>query len=92
MVKTQLSGAERDALVERIATWAVESGIGSLVVFLLEINRPIASLSGNLCIAGASLARTVLPFPFEDMGLLLMEPENAAIVRERIEHLQALHV
>ena len=92
MVKTELTKTEHDALVDRIARWAVRLGIGPMVVFLLECNRPIAPLTGNTCIAIGPLAQPLLPVPLREIGLLLLDPCTSGDVRRRIEVLESREV
>jgi hypothetical protein len=78
-VKLTLSDAEAQALVERIARWAVSLRIGSLVAFLLEVNRPVGPLTANACMAVAPLAAGLIPLPLHALGLLLQD--DAAVQR-----------
>lgn len=84
----QLTNGERDALVERIARWAVTLKIGGFVAFMLGINRPVAPLSGNACIAVAPIMNGLAPVPLNALGLLLQD--DAAVVRlcKRIRELE----
>jgi hypothetical protein len=87
-MQTQLTDVESEALVERIARWAVALKIGSFVAFMLEINRPVAPLSGNACIAVAPIANGLTPVPLNALGLLLQD--DGAVVRlcKRIRDLE----
>ena len=88
MVKTELTPQERDELVERIARWATGLGIGALIVFLLECNRPIAPLTGNACVAVGPMLGSVLPVPLDHVGLLLMENGAVEQLRRRVAELE----
>ena len=85
---TELTAAERDALIERIAQWAVSLDIGGIVAFMLEINRPVAPLSGNTCVAAGSMLDGIAPVSMNALGVLLQD--DAAVVRlcGRIRELQ----
>ncbi len=86
-MQTTLSEAERAALIERIARWAVRYGLGAIVAFLFEINRPLGLLTGQTCIACAPLINAGFPWPVHQLGLLLQD--NAAIrqLQARMEEL-----
>jgi hypothetical protein len=87
-MQTELTDRERDALVERIARWAASLKIGGLIAFMLEINRPVAPLSGNACIAVAPMLGGAAPIPLNALGVLLQD--DAAVMRlcERIRQLE----
>jgi hypothetical protein len=74
---TSLTSERTTILCEQLAQWAVSLRIGTPLAFLLEVNRPLAPLSANACIAAAPLAAGLLPL--HDLGLLLQD--NAAITR-----------
>ena len=83
-VKTELTREETDALVDRIADWAAALGIGPLVSVLLEMNRPVCSITGNVLIAGAPIAATLAPWPLHPLGLLLQDSEAVARLQDRL--------
>ena len=90
MVKTELTHAEREALLDRIAKWAVRLGIAPMVTFLLECNRPVAPLSANAVIAVGPMMQPLLPVPMPETGLLLLDPDIASEVRRRVAALEGL--
>jgi len=87
-MQTVLTNEEAGALTERIARWAVSLKIGSLVAFLLEINRPLAPISGNLCIAFSPLASSLTPIPLHALGLLMQDDKAVAGLCDRIRQLE----
>lgn len=87
-MQTVLTDAESEALIERIARWATSLEIGGIVAFLLEVNRPVAPLTGNTCIAFGSFAQGLIPFPVHALGLLLQDDRSVLRLRERILKLQ----
>lgn len=87
-MKTALTPTESNELTERIARWAVSLKIGSFVAFLLEINRPIAPLSGNMFIATDTFATGLSPVSFHAIGLLLQDATAVDRLRERILQLE----
>ena len=90
MVKTELTDSEREALLDRIANWAVRLGIAPMVTFLLECNRPVAPLSANVVIAIGPMMQPLLPLPMPEIGLLLLDPDLAREVRRRVTVLEGL--
>lgn len=84
MVKTELTIQEREALIDRLARWANELGIGPLIIFLLECNRPVAPLTGNLLIAIGPMLGMALPIPINNIGLLLMDDDSVSQLRQRL--------
>jgi len=82
-----LSDVERTALIERIARWAVTHGLGAIVAFLLEINRPIGLLTGQTCIACAPLINAGFPWPVHQLGLLLQDSTAIRQLQARMEEL-----
>ena len=87
-MQTVLTTEERDALIERLARWAVKLDIGGRVAFLLEVNRPIAPLTGNACIAMGSFIQGWAPLSVPALGLLLQDDQAVVRLRERIVQLQ----
>jgi hypothetical protein len=87
MLQMNLSEAERAALIERIARWATAYGLGAIVSFLLEINRPLGVLSGQMCIACAPLINAGFPWPVHQLGLLLQDGVAVRQLQQRIEEL-----
>ena len=87
-MQTQLADGERDALVERIARWAVTLKIGGFVAFMLEINRPVAPLSGNACIAVAPIASGLTTVPLNALGVLLQDDASVVRLCKRIRELE----
>jgi hypothetical protein len=78
---------ERDALIETVAEWSVRCGLGAIVSFLLECNRPVAPLTGQACIACAPLINAGFPWPVHNFGLLLQDGAAVARLQRRIEEL-----
>ncbi len=87
-MQTVLTDEEIGSLTERIARWAVSLRIGSLLAFLLEINRPVAPISGNLCIAVSPIANGLMPLPLHSLGLLLQDDKAVIALRDRILQLE----
>lgn len=87
-MKTELSTCETAELTERIARWAVSLKIGGLVAFLLETNRPVAPLSGNVCIAVGPMFDWLMPFSVNSIGLFLQDDKAVCRLRDRILQLQ----
>lgn len=87
-MQTELTVAEKDALTERIARWAVSLKIGRLVAFMLEVNRPVAPLSGNLCIAVGPVFEGLAPFSINATGLFLQDDKAVCRLRDRILELE----
>jgi hypothetical protein len=88
MVKTELTSPEREELIEQVARWATGLGIGALVVFLLECNRPVAPLTGNALIALGPMLGALPPIPLDSVGLLLMEDGVVDQLRRRVTELE----
>jgi hypothetical protein len=91
MFETQLTEKERDELIDQIAEWAVKYGLGTIVAFLVEVNRPIAPITGNLCIGFGSMISMLIPVPVYKIGLLLQEDANVKLLQKRIEELTREH-
>lgn len=88
-MNTELTQDERDQLVDALATWAVRLGIEEIVVFLLEVNRPVGVLSGNALIAADPMLRPLLPFSPHNAGLLLQEDGLIDAFRARVREVSA---
>jgi len=79
MMQTELTPEQVEHHIGQLAHWAASLRIGTLVAFLLEINRPLAPLTANACIAFGPLASGLLPLPLHNLGLLLND--DAAVRR-----------
>jgi hypothetical protein len=88
-MQTVLTHEQTDALVERLARWAASLGIGSLVAFMLEVNRPVAPLTGNACIALGTFADGISPIPLHALGLLLQDRPALERLCNRLRELEA---
>jgi hypothetical protein len=86
---TSLTSERTEALCAQLAQWAVSLRVGALLAFLLEVNRPLAPLSANACIAAAPLATGLLPL--HDLGLLLQDDAAIARVCACIRQLEREH-
>jgi len=91
MLETQLTDKERDDLIDQIAQWSVKLGLGTVIAFLVEVNRPIAPITGNLCIGFGSMISMLVPIPVYKIGLLLQEDSNVKLLQKRIEELTREH-
>jgi hypothetical protein len=87
MMKTTLTLAEQDALLERMCQWSNRWGIGSLLAFVLESMRPAAPLTGNFFIAIAPIANPLCPVSMHDLGLLLQQDDMPRRFRQRMEEI-----
>ena len=91
MFETTLTDEERDKLISQIAQWSVRYGLGTIIAFLVEVNRPIAPITGNLCIGFGSMISMLVPIPVYKIGLLLQEDANVKLLQKRIEELTREH-
>ncbi len=91
MFETTLTDEERDKLINQIAHWSVQYGLGTIIAFLVEVNRPIAPITGNLCIGFGSMISMLVPIPVYKIGLLLQEDANVKLLQKRIEELTREH-
>jgi len=91
MFETTLTDEERDKLISQIAQWSVQYGLGTIIAFLVEVNRPIAPITGNLCIGFGSMISMLVPIPVYKIGLLLQEDANVKLLQKRIEELTREH-
>ena len=88
-MKTELTKTEQNDLIERIAQWSVKIGIGSMLSFILEVNRPMCPLTGNAIIAFAPFMNAVIPFPFHMFGILIQDDSAVKKLQKRIEELSS---
>jgi hypothetical protein len=91
MFETHLTDKERNELIDQIAQWSVKFGLGTIIAFLVEVNRPIAPITGNLCIGFGSMISILVPIPVYKIGLLLQEDTNVKLLQKRIEELTREH-
>ncbi len=87
MLPTTLTDKQREELIGLIAGWSVKYGIGSIVSFLLEVNRPVAPITGNVCIGFGPMVSILFPIPVHSLGLLLQEDDSVKELQKRIEEL-----
>jgi len=85
-MQTLLSQKEKETLIEETANWLVKYDLATIAVFILEINRPIAPITGNLTIALAPIIRPLLKdLPCHQLGILLQEDEHIKWLIKKIE-------
>ena len=87
-MKTELTSEETNALTERLARWAVSMKVGGLIAFMLEVNRPIAPLSANFCIAVGPMFDSVAPVSINTIGVFLQDDKAVCRLRDRIVELE----
>ncbi len=81
---TTLSTAQQDELIERIACVATRTKIAPFVQFLLEANRAISPITGNMLIAASPIFSPLVPLNLQHLGILIQEDSLVQRLQERI--------
>ena len=85
----ELSGEQRDGLIEKFAQRVVRYQLATPALLFLEMHRPVAFLVGQSLLLGSGfLAPLFGPQNVQQMAKLLEKRENIARLLERIEALE----
>jgi len=86
----EMTEAETEALVERIATDIVRRGLQTPAILLLETHKPLAGILSQAAVVVAPFAMPLVGFDlYADISRLVKRRENIERVLQRIEALSA---
>ena len=85
-MQTTLSEEEAKILMNETVDFLMKYNLASIALLFIEINRPIAPITGNLSIALAPVFRPLFNrLPLHQLGILIQEDKYSNELIEMIE-------